>query len=159
MLHISLTQFQTRDDIIKNIVQCVYGPTSRERRFIHEYSGKLEAQITRKEQHLHKLTTQTDSKSLIIIATALAAPLESISFPIRIAGKTPKRVKDVRSTLLGLYLYPFPTGCDVTGKFQKNFHNFTPNRDSEEILASFMVLSYPTSLKSSFSMKLSKKFL
>ncbi|GBM32514.1 Inversin [Araneus ventricosus] len=29
-----------------------------------------------------------------------------------------------------------PAGCDITGKFQWNLHNFAPNRDSKNILAS-----------------------
>ncbi|GBL83437.1 hypothetical protein AVEN_212290-1 [Araneus ventricosus] len=57
---------------------------------------QLEAQV-QKEQHLQKLATQTDSKSLITTVTALFISSASISLPAHTADKTPKRFKDVQT--------------------------------------------------------------
>ncbi|GBO00570.1 hypothetical protein AVEN_39842-1 [Araneus ventricosus] len=55
---------------VKAVQQAGYG----ERRFIPRIFQKLEAQVSRKEQHLHKLATKAGSKSLIITVTALSIP-------------------------------------------------------------------------------------
>ncbi|GBO33775.1 hypothetical protein AVEN_201031-1 [Araneus ventricosus] len=61
---------------VTKIVRWVHGrnsPTSKEMEngaLFNEYSRKLEAQISRKEQHLHKLAAEVDSKSLITTVMA-----------------------------------------------------------------------------------------
>ncbi|GBM01501.1 hypothetical protein AVEN_209311-1 [Araneus ventricosus] len=74
------------------------------------------------KQHLHNLTTQTDSKSLIITVTALSVPLGVYLFINSHCGQNSKEIRRRSNTLQSHLLFsaplggviPFSTGCDVT---------------------------------------------
>ncbi|GBL78081.1 hypothetical protein AVEN_143379-1 [Araneus ventricosus] len=105
-------------DIVTKIVRSVYGESWYGTSWIienvalfKEYSRKLRAQVARKEQYLLKLTTEADSKSLIITVIAPKNSAQSNSCSTCNANKTPKRFKDIPTQSLvsatpGIYSLP-----------------------------------------------------
>ncbi|GBM50773.1 hypothetical protein AVEN_35669-1 [Araneus ventricosus] len=115
---------------------------NEERRFIHNYSGELEAQVTgtispvqisspNSQQFTSKtavtalsdLATQTVSKSLKKTVTALSIALSSLAFQLALKTKLQSSYQSI-STLLpcdaSVVLLVSTTGRDVTWNHQEN---------------------------------------